>query len=105
MMLRLADSLTGLAESRFQQQNFGELEALYRRALAIRESLFQRPDPRISEVESALADFYLKVGRVQEGRDLHEASMREAASASDVESRPALVVRRRYANLILRNER
>jgi CHAT domain-containing protein/tetratricopeptide (TPR) repeat protein len=101
----IANSLMGLAESRFDQQNFGELETLYRRALAIRSALFKRPDPRISEVEGNLADFYLKVGRAQEGRELHESSMREAASASDQESRPAIVVRRRYANIILGNER
>ena len=101
----IADSLLGLAESRFEQQSFNDLEALYRRVLAIREARFQRPDPRICEVDSALAEFYLKVGRVPEGRDLLETSMREASAAADSESRPAIVVRRRYGAMLQRSER
>jgi tetratricopeptide (TPR) repeat protein len=55
---RLATSLNNLATAYTALGRYGGSEALYRRALAIRENLYGRDDPIVASTLSSLGDTY-----------------------------------------------
>ena len=63
---RLATSLDNLATAYTALGRFGGSEALYRRALSIRENLYGRDDPIVASTLSSLGDIYRVLGRYDE---------------------------------------
>ena len=63
---RLATSLNNLATAHTALGRYGGSEALYRRALAIRENLRGLDDPVVASTLSSLGDTYRLLGRYRE---------------------------------------
>ncbi|MDH5410752.1 MAG: tetratricopeptide repeat protein, partial [Alphaproteobacteria bacterium] len=82
---RLATSLNNLATAYTALGRYGGSEALYRRALAIRENLYGRGDPIVASTLSSLGDTYRLLGRYGEAETalLRSLIIREQALGRD----------------------